>query len=236
VHRPPERVDGRMNSIPPIIMSCYCSIALGGDIMFVNRIPFPMTISRSVHFGTSESLANQSSKTSMAALEKVKQVYNQRGFPILHIMMDGQFENLQGDLADIGIGLNTVSNDEHVPNIECHICIMKERTRIMYNLLPFKKMPASLTIEMVSASTFWWNSFPPKGGVQTTLSPCAIVAGLEIDFIKHCQLKFGTYVQTHEHSKNTMRPCTTGALTMHPTGNEQGGHYFFSLSTGRRLN
>jgi hypothetical protein len=63
-------------------------------------------------------------------------------------------------------------------------------------MLPFKKMPARLVIEMVSASTFWWNSFPPVGGVSDTLSPCAVVVGLEIDFIKHCRLEFGTYVQT----------------------------------------
>jgi hypothetical protein len=72
--------------------------------------------------------------------------------------------------------------------------------------------------------------------VLETLSPRAIVTGLEIDFVKHCQLEFGTYVQTHEQSDNTMRTRTVGALAMRPTGNEQGGYYFFSLSTGRRLN
>jgi hypothetical protein len=91
---------------------------------------------------------------------------------------------------------------------------MKECTRSIYNMLPFKKMPARLVIEMVSASTFWWNSFPPVGGVSDTLSPRAIVVGLEIDFIKHCQLEFGTYVQTHEQSDNSMQSRTTGAIAM----------------------
>ena len=31
--------------------------------------------------------------------------------------MDGQYEPLRGDLAEIGIQLSTVSNDEHVPEI-----------------------------------------------------------------------------------------------------------------------
>jgi hypothetical protein len=99
----------------------------------------------------------------------------------------------------------------------------------MYNMLPCKQMPSRLTIKMVSASTFWWNSFPPEGGVSETLSPRAIVTGLEIDFVKHCQLEFGTYVQTREQSDNTMRTRTVGALAMRPTGNKQGGYYFFSL-------
>ena len=33
-----------------------------------------------------------------------------------------------------------------------------------------------------------------------------------------------------------MPPQTIGAIAMHPTGNEQGGHYCMSLKTGRLLN
>ena len=36
--------------------------------------------------------------------------------------MDGQLEPLRGDLAGMGIHLNTVSADEHVPEIEQYIC------------------------------------------------------------------------------------------------------------------
>jgi hypothetical protein len=35
---------------------------------------------------------------------------------------------------------------------------------------------------------------------------------------------------------NTMATCTTGAIALRPTGNEQGGYYFLSLTTGRQLN
>jgi hypothetical protein len=150
----------------------------------------------------------------MVAIKKVHQVYSQRGFHITQMMMDSQFENLRGDLADLHIGLNTVSNNEHVPDIEQHIRTMKERTRSTWNMLPFKRMPTRLTTEMVSASTFWWNSFPPEGGVSETLSPQAIVVGMEIDFNKHCQLEFGAYVQTHKQSDNSMQSRTTGAIAM----------------------
>ena len=40
--------------------------------------------------------------------------------------MDGQFEPLLGDLAEMGLQLNTVSNDEHVPEIERQIRTLKE--------------------------------------------------------------------------------------------------------------
>jgi hypothetical protein len=128
VHRTPERVNAGMINLPQVIMGRYRDVVLGGDIMFVNKIPFFMTISRNIWFATSESLANQSSETIIAAIKKVKQIYSMRGFRITQMMMDGQFENLRGDLAEMQIGLNTVSNDEHVPDIERHIRTMKERT------------------------------------------------------------------------------------------------------------
>ena len=39
--------------------------------------------------------------------------------------MDGQFEPLHRDLAEMGIQLHIVSNDEHVPKIERQIRTLK---------------------------------------------------------------------------------------------------------------
>eukprot|EP00978_Attheya_sp_CCMP212_P031314 scaffold117901_cov29-Attheya_sp.AAC.2 len=89
---------------------------------------------------------------------------------------------------------------------------------------------------MVYASTFWLNAFPPTDGVSEDLSPRAIVVGLQLDYAKHCQLEFGTYVQTHEEHDNSMATRTTSAIALRPTGNTQGGYYYFCLTTGRRIN
>jgi hypothetical protein len=96
-------------------------------------------------------------------------------------------------------------------------------------------MPTRMIIEMIYYSTFWLNSFPPAGRVSETISPRAIVAGMQLNYAKHCKLEFGTYVQTHEEH-NTMATRTTGAIALRPTGHEQGGYYFLSLTTGRQLN
>jgi hypothetical protein len=114
--------------------------------------------------------------------------------------MDGQFETLRGDLAELQINLNTVSNDEHVPDIERHIRTVKERARSIYNTLPFKKMPSRVVIEMIYASTFWLNTFPPEDGISDTISPRAIVTGMQIDYTKHCSLEFGNL---HTNSRRT---------------------------------
>ena len=92
-----------------------------------------------------------------------------------------------------------------------------------------------MVIEMVYSTIFWLNTFSPSSSVHETLSPRTIITGKNIDFNKHCKYEFGTYVQTHEQTDNTMRARTVGAIALRPNGNDQGGYYFLSLITGRRL-
>jgi hypothetical protein len=106
----------------------------------------------------------------------------------------------------------------------------------VYNTVPFKRIPSGMLIEMVQLSVFWLNMFPATDGVSDTLSPRGIIVGLKLDYNKHCQLEFGAYAQVHEEHDNSMTTQTTGAIALRPTGNPQGGYYFLSLSTGRRLN
>ena len=60
--------------------------------------------------------------------------------------------------------------------------------------------------------------------------------GLTMNYNRHCRLEFGEYVQTHEEHDNSLNPHTIGALVLHPTGNVQGGYFFFSLTTGKVIN
>lgn len=135
----------------------------------------------------------------------------------------------------MGITLNMASNDEHVPKIKHYIRTIKEWTCCVHDMLPFCWMPLQMIIKMVHASAFWLNVFPPADGVSDTLSPCSLVVGLTNDYNKHCYLKFGTYTQVHKEHDNTMATCTMGAIASSPTGNDQGGYYFLSLTTGCQL-
>ncbi len=61
------------------------------------------------------------------------------------------------------------------------------------------------------------------------------MTGIKIDFNKQIRAEFGEYVQVHEEHDNTMQAGTTGAIATKPTGNAQGGFWFYSLTTGRML-
>jgi acetolactate synthase regulatory subunit len=110
--------------------------------MFVNKIPFFVTISRDIKFGTSKLQPNQKNAALKTALSHVLSIYKTRGFVVQTILMDGQLEPLCSDIADLQLTLNTVSNDEHVPEVEHHIQTLKERTHCIYNTLLFKRLPA----------------------------------------------------------------------------------------------
>ena len=133
-------------NIPISIMERYRDVTIAGDVMFVNRIPFFMSISRHIKFGTAEMITTQKADTLMTAIKHVKSAYLQRGFKITHLLLDRQFELLRGDAAGIGITLNIVSRDEHVPEAERYIRTVKERTRCIYNTLPFPKIPSRMVI------------------------------------------------------------------------------------------
>ena len=123
--------------IPSTVVEQYHDVILAVDILYVNKLPFIATISRHIHFRTVEFLRYQKAITLTEHIKQVNRLHRQQGFRPIYALMDGQFEPLRGDLAEMGIQLNTVSNDEHIPEIECQIRTLKERTRAIYCTLPF---------------------------------------------------------------------------------------------------
>jgi hypothetical protein len=46
-------------------------------------------------------IQNQQPKTILAAIKQVKEVYHKRGFVVTTMLMDGKFDFLRGDLANM---------------------------------------------------------------------------------------------------------------------------------------
>jgi len=92
-----------------------------------------------------------------------------------------------------------------------------------------------MVIHLMYNSVFWLNAFPRSNRASDTTSPRYIVTGRHIDYHKHVTMEFGAFVQTHEAHNNDMEARTIGTICLGPSGNKQGGHYFLSLMTGKRL-
>ena len=231
VHSKQSHVQTNIQPVPPEILKLHKQVTIAIDLMFVNNIPFLVTISRRLRFGTVDALPNRQLKTVQQKLQSVVNMYTHRGFTISSILADGEFEPLRPWFPF----LNTCSENEHVPDIERFIRTIKDSTRSAYRMLPFTRIPRMLVIHLVINSVFWFNAFPSTDGVSSKHSPRRLLVGYEVSYSKHAVLKFGSYVQTHEEHTNDMSQRTAGAICLGPTGNQQGGHWFMSLTSGSRI-
>ena len=67
---------------------------------------------------------------------------------------------------------------------------------------------------MVYTQKFWLNAFPHVDRISQMMSSKEIITGFKVNFLQHCKLEFGDYVQTHEEHTNDMQSCTIGALLL----------------------
>ena len=225
-----------MQQCPDTIIEQYGNIMLSADIMHVNGIPFFVTRSCHIHFGTVDVLPSLQAVDIGAALRRMVNIYARGGFQVTMALMDGAFAGLHDVYNQLQVTLNTTSRDEHVGDVERYICTIKECMRSVSNTIPFKRLTRNMVMELAKAVVYWLNSVPSNTGVSPTMSPRTIITGQLLDYHKHCRYEFGEYVQTHEEHDNSLLSHTVGAIALRPTGNQQGGYFFMSLHTGRIIN
>jgi hypothetical protein len=73
-------------------MERYKAATIAVDIVYVNRIPFLVTVSRHIKFGTGEMLESETAATVLDAIKQAKKAHAKRGFILT--LADGQFEPL----------------------------------------------------------------------------------------------------------------------------------------------
>ena len=100
------------------VLKHYKTVTACGDIMFINGIPFFVTISRNLKFRTVEALTGTKTKQIMMAIKNVHNIYSQGEFTLAWLLMDGQFEPMRGEIAGLGIRLNEVAKDGHLGEVE----------------------------------------------------------------------------------------------------------------------
>ena len=158
------------------------------------------------------------------------QSYYVRGFTAVEILVNIQFAGLEDQFENVNV--NMVSCDEHVTNIKRFIHVLKERCWYCFSIVPFRKIPQVMIIELLMTVQFYLNAFHWDDGPDDRLSPYNIFEGQHLDYNNHFQVIFGEYTHVSDGTNNTMAPCTVGAITLDPSCNTQGGVYFLNLVTG----
>jgi hypothetical protein len=79
----PVKPNGTTTSLTPTprgIVKRYCAVTLFEDVIYINNIPFLVTVSRNFHFGTIKALPKQDSKILLKQVKNVVSLYRQGGF------------------------------------------------------------------------------------------------------------------------------------------------------------
>ena len=236
VRKTPERVEAEIVAVPRNLVESYKYCTLVADVMFVNGIPFLITRTRGLQLITIEYLPRRTAKYIGHKLNRVLSFYRRAGFVVQLALMDMEFETVRAECPSLPI--NTCAANEHVPEIERAIRLVKERARGVYNTLPFKDgIPRLMVIELIYFSVLWINAFPLRSGISNSYSPRELVTRQRLNAKLHCKTPFGTYCEVHDEPQpsNSMIARTHEAICMGPTGNYQGSYKFYCLKTKRKL-
>jgi hypothetical protein len=234
VRRQPDAVVTDSLPVPTTILDYYSDITLSVDVMHVNQVPFLISLSDHVHYGTIRALDSMKIPNMEDEIKRIIRLYAVRGFHIKYILVDIQFKAIK-DRGNLEAIVNVVGKGEHAPVIERFIRVIKERCRCYYAMLPFDDLPRMMVIHLLVTVMFYINAFIWKKGVSPFLSPLTILEGVVLDYNLHFQVIYGEYAHTYETTTNDMKRRTVGAIALGPTGNLQGGVRFYSLITGRIL-
>ena len=238
VRHKPLPVSSDYVEVPKELINNHQNVTLCVDIMNINGLSFLTTISRKIMYRTTEFIPSQSVKDYRSALDTVFQIYNQAGFKITTIHCDNEFQPIMKEMEKVyGVRMNYANPQEHVPEVERSIRVIKERYRVAFHRLPFKRIPKIMIKILAMECTKKLNFFPPKDGISNFYSPRTIMHQQTLDYSKHCAVPFGTYVQAHNEPifKNSQHPRAIDCIYLRYVDNFQGGHHLLDLNTGQTI-
>jgi hypothetical protein len=144
-------VAGGYVKVPKELLKLHKEVFLTTDIFFMNKIPFFLTLSRNICFTAVNHLADRTVPQIFKAFKEIYQYYLHRGFHITTVHADGEFAPLKNliEVMPGGPMVNLASANEHAPEIERQIRVVKEQCRATRHSLRFHTIPKLVTIHIV---------------------------------------------------------------------------------------
>jgi hypothetical protein len=224
--------------VPKELIMNHNNAILCIDGIKIDGLHFLTTVSRNIMYRTAEWVPAQTSQAYRSVLDNVFRIYNSAGIKIKTIHCDNKFQPLMQELQDVyGVTMKYDNPQEHVSEAEQNIRVIKEELRAAFHCMPFKMIPKIMMKILTMESAKKLNFFPPKGGISKYYSPRMILHQQSLDYMKHCSIPFGSYVQVHTEPDptNTQLPRTLDCIYLRYVDKDQGGHCLLDLRTGRTI-
>jgi len=230
-------------SLPAPLLEHHPTDELDIDFLYVQQAPYLLLKTQKIKFQPVQCFNKISNKKKkkvtykrgptdiINGVKKVIRVHTNRGFKITCVNGDNEFNKIEGK---VGTDVKICTARQHIPRIERSIRTLKERVQCCWVMLPFKRAPKLMIDENIKDMVSCINNLPHKQGISRTLSPSAIVLGRGKTDCNSLHATFGAYCEVHIGTTNGSEQRSVSAIALRPS-NDEGGYYFMSLDSGRRL-
>jgi hypothetical protein len=231
VWRKPSRVVTDYVDISRTIVDVNKQVTLAVDVMFVNLVPFLVSVSRMINLILIEHAPKRTATKLGELIQQILWVYARAGFTVQTVLMDNEFGKIKDHVPMLDLNIPVAS--DHVGEVERRIRVVKERARGLARTLPYPCLPQQMLIHLIHFVTMWLNNFPTINGVSPDYSPRKIILRHCLSYKRHCCAPFGAYYEMHKDNKptNSMYSRALPAIHLGPTGNFQGSYNFLKLIT-----
>ena len=221
--------------IDPIMRPLHQLQILHVDIMFVEGIPFLISVCQPLGLVMVDRIPDRKLNTLKKALSKHINHLHNHNFIVDTILSDGEggISALQDELLANNIRYNPSGPGQHVPIVERKIRLIKERVRAHIHSLPFN-LSQTLLVYLIYYVVSCINMLPNHNRMDEA-SPKELLTGRKINFETDLRAGFGDYVHATASNivKNSMEARTQGCIALIPNGNLQGSMKFLRLDTNK---
>lgn len=91
----------------PLALFERIRVTLAADVMFVNGLPFFVTLSRDIKLITTEFLPSRTVPLLCNTLKKTLAIYKRGGFTVRTCLMDMEFDKMVNDMDEVIINTTT---------------------------------------------------------------------------------------------------------------------------------
>ena len=205
------------------------------DIMFVNKVPFLVTVSMPLDLTLCTHLtAGKSAKSLDKAFRQQFATMASQGFIVKLVAFDSEsaVATVSDTIRELGAQCEQKPHGTHVEVAERKQRLIKERARCVIHSLWFK-MSINLVVMLVYYCVSRINMMPTRRH-ENRMSSREAFLGRKLSARDIC-LPFGEYVLVHEERQftNTMEGRAQEAIAVLPLGNLVGSVQFFTIKSHR---
>ena len=200
------------------------------DVMFVEKIPFLVSVTKPVNLLQINKLKSRTVGNIFHQIKKQLSVYRSRGFQVSKVRCDPEsgLVALRPLLGNDGYDMDVTGQEEAVPPVERAIRTIKERVRGIVHTLPYR-LPLRFMQYLLFFVILRLNMTPTKIGNESSFEQ---VYGRKLDYKRNLKAGFGDYVQAHRNKvDNSLTTRADGGIALYDSGNIEGSWYVFNLNT-----